>query len=50
MDGEIASYQWTPTDLMRVDALTQEIETHECMKELLTEGNFELLDDGINKV
>ena len=50
MDGEIALHQWILTDSMQADALTKEIKMQECMKELLTEGNFKLLDNGINKV
>ena len=35
---------------MWADALTKEMVMHKDMKELLTEGNFELQDEGINKV
>ena len=50
MDGEVASYQWIPMDMMWAEALTKEMVMHEDMRELLSEGNLELLDEGINKV
>ena len=44
MDGKIGSYQWIQTDWMWADAFTEEMVMHKDMRELLTEGNFELLD------
>ena len=37
-------------DSMWLDALTKEMEMHDDMRSLLTEGKFELQDDGINMV
>ena len=43
MDREISSYQWIPTCSMWADALAKEMDTHEDIKEVLMEGNFEYL-------
>ena len=50
LDREIASYQWIPTGSICTEVLTKEIEMQKHMKELLVDGNFELRNDGINKV
>ena len=33
-----------------MDALTKEMEMHQDMRELLREGNFKLVNEGMNKV
>ena len=50
IDGEIELYQLIPTYSMWAYFLNKEMEMHECIKVLLTEGNLEVMDEGINKV
>ena len=50
INGDIASYQRILTFSNWVDSLTKEMDMHKNMIELLVEGNFELMDEGIKKV
>ena len=49
-DGEIKLHHCIPTGLIWADVLTNEMEMHQDMRELLQEGNFKLVNEGISKV